>query len=421
MRRTALPLLGALAAAGLLSGALATTYTTVPKTTAARPVPKTLHSATPAGTYSPAAITRAGAALYSRHTAPRARYSVNRYELRVRSTNEKGQPVTVRAQIFVPQTGGELPVYVLGPGTTGLANACSVFNERPEVASWGWYQGHMLSYASQGFIGVMTDYAGFGDQGALQPYFVSGSEARVLLDAARAAYQFFEGAGKNLAAKPADAVFFSGYSQGGHSSFAAADFAKKYAPDVPVRGVAVFGATTNVQTLWRENAAFAPYTVAAYEAYYGKNTVNAQQILLPKVYAGLNANAKSRCVADLYKMYGKRPEDVFQSDFVQALRSGTLAQKYPNWAKVLNQNNAGMNKDGAGIPAFIAQGSTDDIVTQDGQRAFVAAQCKLGRRVTYKIYRGVNHYQTRQIAMNDAMTWMKNVAAGKPNSLYCGG
>ncbi|AFZ67801.1 Secretory lipase [Deinococcus peraridilitoris DSM 19664] len=390
--------------------------------TAQAATPRTLTGAKASGTYTPAAITQAGQALYSRNAPPAPRYSVARYDLTLRSTDEKGKPLTVRAQIFVPQVpkGTKLPVYVLGPGTTGLADACSVFNERPEVASWGWYQGHMLSYAAQGFIGVMTDYAYFNDKDRLQPYFVSASEARIMLDAARAAYQFFEGAGKSLSARPQDAVFFSGYSQGGHSSFAAADLARRYAPDVPVTGVAVFGATTNVETLWRENAAFAPYAVAAYEAYYGKNQADARQILLPKVYNGLNTNARSRCIADLYSMYSKRPEDVFQPEFVRALRDGTLAQKYPTWAKVLRTNNAGMNKAGASIPAFVAQGSTDDIVTEAAQRAFVGEQCKLGRAVTYKTYRGINHYQTRQVALNDALEWMKNVADRKPVSLYCG-
>lgn len=383
--------------------------------------PKTLLSSAPAGTSSPAAISRAGVALYRHVNPPRPLYSVQRYELKVQSRDEQGRPVTVRAQLFVPQLPKRqaLPVYVLGAGTTGLADACSVFNERPERASWGWYQGHMLSYAAQGMIAVLPDYAYFDDPKKLQPYFVSGSEARILLDAARAAYQFFAGPGKALSAQPAPAVFFSGYSQGGHSSFAAADLAGQYAPELPVKGVVVFGATTSVETLFRENAAFAPYVAAAYEDYYGKQQTDSAQILLPKVEAGLDANAKSRCIADLYEMYSKRPQDVFQPAFVQALSSGDLS-RYPGWAKALSRNNAGLAKEGLAIPAFIAQGTADDIVTEQAARAFVAQQCALGRRVSFNTYRAVNHYQTRQVALQDALAWIKNVAAAKPVSLYCG-
>ncbi|WP_027481007.1 lipase family protein [Deinococcus pimensis] len=387
----------------------------------AQSAPNTLVSSSPAGVYTPAAVSSAGRALYARVNEPAPRYTVRRYEMRVRSTDEQGRPITVRAQIFVPDVpkATKLPVYVLGAGTTGLADNCSPFDERPEQQSWGWYQGHMLSYAAQGFIGVMPDYANFEDGTKLQPYFVSASEAPILLDAARAAYRFFQGTGKSLKAQPAQAVFFSGYSQGGHSSFAAADLASKYAPELPVRGVVAFGATTNVEVLWKENAAFAPYAVAAYADYYGTKRVDPAKILLPRVASGLDRNARSRCIGDLYEMYGKRPRDVFRPEFLQALVGNTLSQKYPEVAKVLAANSSGLSPSAAKIPAFVAQGTADDIVTATAQRVFVQKLCGLKRPVTYREYIGINHYQTRQVAMNDAMTWMRGVAAGQPVLSTC--
>jgi len=387
----------------------------------AQNVPNTLLSSSPSGVYTPAAVSRIGDALYRRVDEPAPRYTVRRYELRVRSTDERGKPITVRAQLFVPDvpSGQKLPVYVLGAGTTGIADNCSPFDERPERESWGWYQGHMLSYAAQGFIGIMPEYANFQDGTKLQPYFVSASEAPILLDAARAAYRFFAGAGKSLRAQPAQAVFFSGYSQGGHSSFAAADLASSYAPELPVRGVAVFGATTDVEVLWRENAAFAPYAVAAYADYYGTKQVDPAKILLPRVAAGLDRNARSRCVGALYDMYSKRPQDVFQPDFVRALNSGTLAKTFPTVAKVLAANSSGLSKSAAKIPAFVAQGTADDIVTTRAQRAFVSKLCAMKRPVTYREYGGINHYQTRQVAFQDAVTWMRGVAAGQPVLSTC--
>lgn len=381
--------------------------------------PKVVASAVASGQYSTGDVTRTGAALYSRLRGPEPRYAVHRYDLRVRTRDAQGRHTTVGAQVFVPQLGkaGRVPVYVLGPGTTGLADACSVFRERPAEQSWGWYQGHALSYASQGMIVTLVDYVYFDDPKRLQPYFVSKAEAPVLLDAARAALQFVPGLKSK--AQPAPAVFFSGYSQGGHSSFAAADAAARYAPDVPVRGLVVFGATTNVQTLLLEHAAFAPYVLAAYEQQYGADAVPLRNVLLPGVYAGLDTNARRRCVGDLHRMYGRRPEQVFQKSFVDALRSGRVATAFPGLARVLRENNAGMVKEGAGIPAFVAQGTADDIVTAGAQQAFVREQCRLGRRVTYREYPGINHYQTRQAAVGEAIRWIFDVTAGKLPASAC--
>ncbi|WP_170131220.1 lipase family protein [Deinococcus yavapaiensis] len=386
---------------------------------AQRSVPNVIASSASSGTYAPAAVSAAGAALYARVNEPQPLYTVRRYDLRLRSTDERGRSITVKAQIFVPDLPKpqSLPVYVLGAGTTGLADNCSPFDENPARQSWGWYQGHLLSYAAQGMIAIMPDYAYFDDPARLQPYFVSNSEARILLDAARAASQFFEGRDDN--ARPARAVFFSGYSQGGHSSFAAADLWKSYAPDVPVKGLAVFGATTNVATLWREHGAFGPYVVAAYQQYYGRDQVNAQDLLLPNVYAGLSRNALAQCVGNLHQMYSKRASDIFKPDFLQALASGTVGQRWPGVARALRLNNAGMNKAGANVPAFIAQGTTDDIVTAAAQRAFVRTQCGLGRRVSYREYPGINHYQTRQVAFRDALAWIRGVTAGSAAPSSC--
>lgn len=386
---------------------------------AQRSVPDVLSAISSSGVYSPAAVSAAGAALYARVSEPTPLYTVRRYDLRLRSTDERGRPITVKAQIFVPDVPKpqSLPVYVLGAGTTGLADNCSPFDENPARQSWGWYQGHLLSYAAQGMIAIMPEYAYFDDPARLQPYFVSNSEARILLDAARAAFQFFDGRDSN--ARPARAVFFSGYSQGGHSSFAAADLWKSYAPDVPVKGLAVFGATTNVSTLWREHGAFAPYVVAAYEQYYGRAQVNAQDILLPSVYAGLPRNALAQCVGNLHQMYSKRARDIFKPEFLRALESGTVGQRWPGVARALRVNNAGLGKAGAVVPAFVAQGTTDDIVTAAAQRAFVRTQCGLGRRVSYREYPGINHYQTRQVAFRDALSWIRSVANGNTAPSSC--
>jgi S-formylglutathione hydrolase FrmB len=58
-------------------------------------------------------------------------------------------------------------------------------------------------------------------------------------------------------------------------------------------------------------------------------------------------------------------------------------------------------------------------VTTRAQRAFVSKLCAMKRPVTYREYGGINHYQTRQVAFQDAVTWMRGVAAGQPVLSTC--
>lgn len=371
--------------------------------------------------FSPEQVQAAGRVLYAPVQEPAPRYPVGRVSLLFESTDEQGRPIRVRAQLFVPRTGrpGRAPLYVMGAGTTGLAPHCTPFNEEPERQSWGWYQGHMLSYAAQGLVGVLPEYAGFFEGGP-QPYFVSASEGRVLLDAARAAARYLAANRGAHPVQPAPHVFFSGYSQGGHSSFAAADLWRAYAPELPVSGLAVFGATTDVQTLLRENAMFGPYLLAAYRSHYGPQGLDLNALLRPGLAAGLPDNALSRCVGDLAAMYSPRPEAVYSPALAAALRQGRLQANFPRLAGLLARNNAGLNPAGARVPAFVAQGLADDIVTPAAQRRFVAGQCRLGRRVTFREYPGVNHYYTRQHALEDALAWMRAVSSGQAPVNTCG-
>jgi hypothetical protein len=112
------------------------------------------------------------------------------------------------------------------------------------------YHGFMYEYTAQGLIGVLPNYQGFDDEDQPHPYFVSEFQARALLDAARAAYNFFDQS-PEVTARPMDAVLMAGYSSGGHAVFAAKDIAASYAPELPFKGVIGHGPTTNIETLFK--------------------------------------------------------------------------------------------------------------------------------------------------------------------------
>jgi hypothetical protein len=171
------------------------------------------------------------------HLRTGRQYNIEIYRLRYKTVGRNEQITEVEANLYIPQVSSqtEFPVLVYAPGTTGLGDHCAPLNEWSSGSNWGAYHSYMLDYTSQGLIGVLPNYQGFDEADQAQPYFISEFQARALLDAARAAYNFFDES-PQVAARPMAAVVMAGYSSGGHAVFAAKDFAASYAPELPSRG-----------------------------------------------------------------------------------------------------------------------------------------------------------------------------------------
>ena len=363
-------------------------------------------------------ISRSNANFYSRAAVPQAQYSVDRYSISFNSTEDDGEPLIIKSQLFVPkmQEGTEAPLYVFGQGTTGLGDRCAPSREVPEVSNWGNYRAHMLSYASKGYIVTFPDYEGFNDRTRLHHYFNAELEGKVLLDSARATFNFFEE--EDFPVSPAQSIFFAGYSQGGHAAFAVKDLASQYAPELPIKGVIGYGATTNVTAMIKENPTFAPYLFYSYSDHYGEEIVDPAELLLPELLPTLRGNTITICVGDIYKRYGYDAKRIYSPSFYDALYNDRLDDEFPTLKKVLDENNSGyLSSD---IPSLILQGSTDPIVTLKSQKEFINQMCSSGNNLTYLEYAGVHHYQTRQVSFQDTLDWMENIVNGQTPKSDCG-
>jgi pimeloyl-ACP methyl ester carboxylesterase len=367
--------------------------------------------------FSTAEINAYSTKLYSRVTPPQAHYAVDLYLLTFTSTDEDDNPIDIVAQLYIPRLDylGEVPVYMMGSGTTGIVGKCAPSRELPEVRNWGNYRAHMLSYASQGYIGILPDYQGFNDAEGLHYYFVADLEGRVMLDAARAVYAVFENS--PLLVAPSDDVFLAGYSQGGHAIFAATDLAPDYAPEINVRGVIGYGATTNVAALMRDIPYFTPYILYAYAQYYGPDTVDVARVLNPRWIPTFEQDVTGRCIDEMSTYYGQDPRQVYQAEFYDALVSGRLAEQFPNLQAALDMNSTGVVR--GDVPSLILHGGADPIVTTPSQDAFVRQQCSLGASVTYRVYPGVHHFQVRQVGFRDALAWMQSIVDGEAPPSDC--
>ena len=408
------------------------TPTVTPRPTAVPPTPTpdprgNILERRPPTAYLPAQINQIMPRLYQGGTLLPARLPVDQYFIKYVSTEPNGERIEILAQLFVPkvETATQMTVVVYGTGTTGLGDQCAPSLEQPTVRNWGDYQAHLLSYATQGYITIMADYAGFNDTRRLQRYFIAQSEARVLLDATRAVYKFFQDApagSLGTAAVPSKNVFYAGYSQGGHAAFAVRDEHTRYAPDVPVSGVIGHGGSMDLIGLMKDSPSFAPmlfYSLADHYGTTGPAAVDVSKLLAPRWMPSLALDMTTKCIDAMPGYYTNNHATVYTPAFNSALMGNRLAAEFPSVHEALERNSTG--QAATNIPALVVQGSGDPIVTMRTQDAFVQRLCAAGQHINYVVYPGVHHYQIRQVGFRDTLSWMDAVARGSPPRSTCPG
>lgn len=221
------PLLFAATAAGALLVALPSAHAAVP--------------AGPSGTAfytpsSPIGGTKHGDLLRARRlTGPAALPGAARTDLLLyRGTGTGGKPVAISGALSLPKgkaPDGGWPVVSFAHGTTGLADQCAP--TRPEGARFSSYAYPTLTaWLKQGWAVARTDYEGLGTPG-VHPYLVGVSEGRSVLDIVRAAAQ-------RDRRVSTERVILAGHSQGGHAAVWAAGLARKYTPELAVKGTVGF-------------------------------------------------------------------------------------------------------------------------------------------------------------------------------------
>lgn len=353
-----------------------------------------------------------------------AEYAVDIYHVRLQSSDEQGEPIPIFAQVFVPQVAepAELPVFVFGAGSSGLVDACAPSREDPNVQNWGSYKAYLLSIATQGYLTILPDYAGFsdGDDETIQPYYVAEMAGRVLLDASRAVYTLFAPAAEyvDTPVTPADAVFLAGYSQGGQSIFAAKDLWQDYAPDVPLAGVVGYAPVTNMQSHMLYLPPLAPYRLYAWHDYYG-DVVDLDAVFASFWLPTLEQDVLRLCVIDAAGYFSRSPEELYKPEFAASLRAGTLAEDYPDLNALFDLNNPGFVPNE--VPALIIQGTLDTTIPVPIHEQFVEQYCAAGNILTEQLLEGVTHFDARQVSYQAVFDWMQAVAAGEPVPNDCAG
>jgi dienelactone hydrolase len=371
---------------------------------------------------SPEKVNQVLARFLPAHTRRAAQYGVITYRIWFRTRDENDQVIAIQADLRFPrvETVTEFPVFVYGAGTTGIGNECACLNEQFAGVDWGDYRSHMMSYASQGYVTILPNWQGYDDRDRTHPYFVAELEGRVLLDAARAVYDFFqEPPADDILARPVQKVFFGGYSQGGHGAFAADRLAPSYAPELKVMGIIGHATAPDVEGLMYDSPLYAPYIVYAYRNFYGEDVIDPARVFLPKWLPTFDSDVTSKCIDECFNYYPNDARRLLTPEFSDALYGGRLGEVFPAFKEKLDLNYVGNGVNPA-VPALILHGTGDDIVQLRTIDRFIGRLCEAGKPVNYNRYVGISHFQTRQYSFAHTLEWMKAVLDGNTPESVCG-
>ena len=312
-----------------------------------------------------------------------------------------GSDIAVSGVVVAPTDAapaGGRPVISWAHGTHGIADQCAP-SRRADMVSLLPSIGKVVS---QGYVVVATDYEGLGTPGT-HPYLVGESEARGVLDIARAAQQIRE-TGAN------DKTFVWGQSQGGQAALFAGEIQPTYAPDLDLQGVVSGAPVTDASAMFPaaatipETLGFAVMGLMGIEAAHPEAKV--ADVLTP---AGLEQTK----IVD-QKCYGA-VLDAFKQPVDKVIAHNP--SEVPPFPDLMAADTAGRVPTAA--PMLVYQGASDDVVYKVFTDQYVKKACALGNTVDYQTFSGKDHYEENAAAEKDVLEWMQARLAGTPAPSTC--
>ena len=300
-----------------------------------------------------------------------------------------------------PAPPGGWPLVSYAHATTGIATACAP----SRFAYLGWIT-DLGGLLHAGYAVVATDYPGLGTPG-VHPYLVGVSEARSVLDAARAAREV---PGVDISNR----VVVLGYSQGGQAVLFAGQLAASYAPDIDLLGVIALSPGIAIPELISHLSSSASmngfFVTVAYAWSHTYLDLPITSLLRPAAMA-LIGNVDTQCENGLVKTYSSlQSSQVEQPD---------LAANEP-WQRYLIENDPGHSPSHA--PILVAQGEQDPLVPYQLTESFAQMACAREHdHVRLMLFSGAGHYTVTLDSRSAVLKWIRNRFAGIPIRHGCPG
>lgn len=305
-----------------------------------------------------------------------------------------------------PPAGG-WPVIGFGHGTTGVADACA-----PSRAPLSTQ--HQFDYVSalvdSGHVVVATDYQGLGTPGPHLYMDDAQAEARSILDAVRAVQH----ADHQLSSQ----VVLAGQSQGAQAAFAAAGYAKSYAPHLDVAGVVATGT---------------PYLPLG-SALLGTDTGTELRGRLSVVLYALHGLRELHPHFDLGRVLTPRAIPLMEHvdecghalidriDRMDRLTARSAIQ--PGGVRVLLRamKRSGDQYPTLGLPfpAFMATGTLDRTINVRLQHRLAEKVCAAGTRLDYAVAPRTGHSRTPLAVSGRILAFIDQIVRGDRPQSNCG-
>ena len=314
-----------------------------------------------------------------------------------RSTSMSGKTVAVSGTVAIPKGKAPKagwPIVTWAHGTVGIADACAP----SRVGTQANYDSPLLNrWLKAGYAVVRTDYEGLGTPGP-HPYLIGVSEGRGVLDMVRAARGLDAGLGKR--------VVIAGHSQGGQAALFAGSLARKWTPELTLRGTLAFAPVSHLgeqgQLL---RSVKEPGGISGLAAMIVRGIDIAQPGLnigglLSDRAKALYPQLDEKCLGDIDKpdsFGGVAPAELFRPD---AVLDPVVA--------ALDKNDDPERLSIKG-PVLIAQGKADSTVLPPFTDQLNAELKGRGVDITYKAYDGIDHAGavTGKAVADDAFQWVE--------------
>jgi acetyl esterase/lipase len=329
------------------------------------------------------------------------------YRVLYRSTTPEGRPIAVSGVIIVPNgtaPEGGRPIIAWAHPTSGIVSHCA-----PSLAMFIFQQiAGSKEMVDRGYVIAATDYPGLGTPGP-HPYLVGDSEARAVIDSVRAAHLL-----PGVGADHRYAVW--GHSQGGHAALFTGLISKDYAPELELVGVAAAAPATELATLMTDDLNtsggrnLTAMTVWSWARIFGAPI---DSVIAPDAMAAVNRLA-TECLESVFDMMLR---DETSKPFAQSFLTVANPAALEPWHSLLVHNTPGVLPPG--IPVFLAQGSTDDLVRPAVTRDYMQKLCRAGVKVRMLVIPNVGHGFTGRDAAGAAIEWISARFAGHPAPSDC--
>ena len=328
------------------------------------------------------------------------------------STNgvDNKTPTVVSAAYFEPKgeppTNG-WPVLAWAHGTTGLADICA-----PSLQARLMFEiTYLNTWLEQGFAIVATDYQGLGTPGP-HPYIQARPASYSVLDSIRAV----------LRDQPhlANRIVIAGFSQGAHAAFSTGGYAPIYATDLNIRAVISIGIPYPTREFLSRPLAEVigpedhPDPTVAYNLYLAlvmqqrDPTLAADRVITARGLPLLDL-ARASCVGPLFY-------DVTSAGLNRANTLEVINYR-DEYLKIL----PGMEYPTMQLtaPLFVGAGENDRDVTLPRQLSLVKDACAAGTVVEAHVFRGLNHVQSVNASLKDAILFARKALGSEPITPIC--